>query len=141
MTSALVLVNCHFPFDIKIMDKLSMMPYISAIYRTQGRYDLNVKVTAESEEKLQELISMHINKMPGVDATISLTVAKEHIASCFSYRYRIFFLLSLTTSCEQVVQYLSMTEISPRTKKRTSLDAKAPQLPQIFCCFRFELAT
>ena len=84
MTSALVLVNCHFPFDIKIMDKLSMMPYISAIYRTQERYDLIVKVTAESEEKLQELISMHINKITVVDATISLTVAKEHIASCFS---------------------------------------------------------
>ena len=81
MTSALVLVNCHFPFDTKITDKISMMPHVSAIYRTEGRYDLIVKVTAESEEKLQELISMHINKIHGVDATISLTVAKEHISS------------------------------------------------------------
>jgi DNA-binding Lrp family transcriptional regulator len=81
MTSALVLVNCHFPFDIKIMNKISMMPFISAIYRTEGRYDLIVKIAAQSEEKLQELISMQINKIPGVDATISLIVAKEHIAS------------------------------------------------------------
>jgi DNA-binding Lrp family transcriptional regulator len=78
MTSAFVLVNCHFPFDTKIMDEISMMPHVSAVHRTEGRYDLIVKVTAESEEKLQEVISMNINKIPGVDATISLTVAKDH---------------------------------------------------------------
>ena len=79
MTSAFVLVNCHFPFDTKIMDEISMMPHVSAVHRTEGRYDLIVKVTAESEEKLQEVISMNINKIPGVDATISLTVAKDHL--------------------------------------------------------------
>jgi DNA-binding Lrp family transcriptional regulator len=79
MTSAFVLVNCHFPFDTKIMNEISMMPHVSAVHRTEGRYDLIVKVTAESEEKLQEVISMNINKIPGVDATISLTVAKDHL--------------------------------------------------------------
>ncbi|MEW6603654.1 MAG: Lrp/AsnC family transcriptional regulator [Thermoproteota archaeon] len=81
MTSAFVLVNCRFPFDSRIMDKISMMPHVSAVHRTEGRYDLILKITAQSEAKLQEVISMHINKIPGVDATISLTVAKEHLAS------------------------------------------------------------
>lgn len=81
MTSAIVLVNCRFPFDSRIMDKISIMPYVSAVYRTEGRYDLIFKITAESEAKLQELISMQINKIPGVDATISLTVVKEHLVS------------------------------------------------------------
>jgi DNA-binding Lrp family transcriptional regulator len=79
MTSAFVLVNCHFPFDTKIMDELSMMPHVSAVHRTEGRYDLILKITAESEEKLREAISRDINKIPGVDATILLTISKKII--------------------------------------------------------------
>ncbi len=81
MTLAIVLVNCRFPFDSRIMDKISIMPHVSAVHRTEGRYDLILKITAESDAKLQELISMHIEKIPGVDATISLTVVKEHLVS------------------------------------------------------------
>ena len=61
------------------MDEISKMPNVSVIHRTEGRYDLIVKVSAETEEKLKEVISMKINKIHGVDATISLTITKEHM--------------------------------------------------------------
>jgi DNA-binding Lrp family transcriptional regulator len=61
------------------MDEISKMPSVIHVYRTEGRYDLIVKVTAETEEKLKEVISMNINKICGVDATISLTIAKDHL--------------------------------------------------------------
>lgn len=78
MVSALVLVNCHFPFDPRIMDEISSVPSISDIYRTEGRYDLLVKVTAESEKRLKEVIMESIDGLSGVDATISLTIAEKH---------------------------------------------------------------
>jgi DNA-binding Lrp family transcriptional regulator len=76
MTSAFVLANCHFPFDTRIKEQISMMQQVVAVYRTEGRYDLIFKVKAESEENLEEMISMQINKLSGIDGTI-LLITKE----------------------------------------------------------------
>lgn len=75
MVFAFVLVNCHFPFDTRIMQQISMMQHVSAVHRTEGRYDLIIKVSGESEENLKEIVSLQINKIRGVDATI-LLIAK-----------------------------------------------------------------
>lgn len=75
MVFAFVLVNCHFPFDTRIMQQISMMQHVLAVHRTEGRYDLIIKVSGESEENLKEIVSLQINKIRGVDATI-LLIAK-----------------------------------------------------------------
>lgn len=74
MVSAFVLVNCHFPFDAKIIDIISKLPFVSNVYRTEGRYDLLVKLNADTEE-LKERISCALNTIQGIDATIALTIA------------------------------------------------------------------
>jgi DNA-binding Lrp family transcriptional regulator len=74
MVSAFVLVNCHFPFDTRIMDKISSMPFVSSIHRTEGRYDLIIKINAETEDQLRERISKDISTIRGVDGTLSLTI-------------------------------------------------------------------
>lgn len=79
MAAALVLVNCRFPFDIRILEQISNVPMITDIYRTEGRYDLIVKVTAETEEKLKAIITKKIDAISGVDATISLTIVEKTI--------------------------------------------------------------
>jgi DNA-binding Lrp family transcriptional regulator len=75
MISAFVLVNCHFPFDVRIADEVSKLPFVSNVYRTEGRYDLLVKLNADTEDKLKERISGNINTIHGIDATITLTIA------------------------------------------------------------------
>lgn len=79
MVAALVLVNCRFPFDTRILEEISNVPLITNVYRTEGRYDLIVKVTAETEEKLKEVITKNIDKISGVDATISLNIIEKSI--------------------------------------------------------------
>ena len=74
MISAFVLVNCHFPFDTRIKDEISKMPSVSTIHGTEGRYDLIVKIEAETEDKLRQLISKDIGMIHGVDATLSLII-------------------------------------------------------------------
>ena len=74
MVSAFVLVNCHFPFDTRIKDEISSMPFVSSIHRTQGRYDLIIKIDAETEDNLRDLISKDNSSVQGVDGTLSLTI-------------------------------------------------------------------
>ena len=75
MISAFILVNCRFPFDSRIKEEISRMPFVSTIDRTEGRYDLIVKVYAETEDKLREAVAKDIGRIRGVDATVSLTIA------------------------------------------------------------------
>jgi DNA-binding Lrp family transcriptional regulator len=81
MVSALVLVNCHFPLDTRIMDEMSKMPSVANVYRISGRYDLIVKINAYTEDELKEIISTDINTLQGVDATVTMIIAKEHMKS------------------------------------------------------------
>jgi DNA-binding Lrp family transcriptional regulator len=56
--SAFVLLNCHFPFDVKNQGRryIKHIPYVTEVYRTSGRYDLLVKINADAEDKLKEVI-------------------------------------------------------------------------------------
>jgi DNA-binding Lrp family transcriptional regulator len=40
----------------------------------EGRYDLLVKINADTEDKLKERISMQISMIKGVDAIVALTI-------------------------------------------------------------------
>jgi DNA-binding Lrp family transcriptional regulator len=73
--SAFVLVNCHFPFDVKIKDNISNIPSVTEVYRTFGRYDLLVKINADAEDKLKEIVSKDIGTIHGIDDTVALIIA------------------------------------------------------------------
>jgi DNA-binding Lrp family transcriptional regulator len=75
MIAAFVLVNCHFPFDPTIMDAISKMPSVTHVYRTEGRYDLMVKVKAETRDLLTHIISKDFGAIHGVDATLTMFIA------------------------------------------------------------------
>jgi DNA-binding Lrp family transcriptional regulator len=75
MISAFVLVNCHFPFDVKIKDDISNIPSVTEVYRTSGRYDLLVKINADAEDKLKEIVSKDIGMIHGIDDTLALIIA------------------------------------------------------------------
>lgn len=75
MVSAFILVNCHFPFDVKIADAVTKLSFVSDTYKTEGRYDLLVVLNADTEDELKERISGDIGTIRGVDATITLTIA------------------------------------------------------------------
>jgi DNA-binding Lrp family transcriptional regulator len=73
--SAFVLVNCHFPFDVRIKNDISNIPYVTEVYRTSGRYDLLVKINANAEDKLKEIVSKDIGTIHGIDDTVALIIA------------------------------------------------------------------
>jgi DNA-binding Lrp family transcriptional regulator len=73
--SAFVLVNCHFPFDVRIKDDISNIPSVTEVYRTSGRYDLLVKINADAEDKLKEIVSKDIGTIHGIDGIVALIIA------------------------------------------------------------------
>ena len=75
MIAAFVLVNCHFPFDTRIMHEISKMPSVTNVSRTEGRYDLLIKINAETEDQLRYMISRDFNAIAGVDATLTMIIA------------------------------------------------------------------
>jgi DNA-binding Lrp family transcriptional regulator len=75
VVSAFVLVNCHFPFNVRIKEDISSMPYVTDVYRTSGRYDLLVKISADAEDKLKEIVSKDIGMIHGIDDTVTLIIA------------------------------------------------------------------
>lgn len=72
MIAAFVLVNCHFPFDARIIDEISRMPSVTHVYKTEGRYDLLLEINAETENKLRDMITQDVNAIHGVDATLTM---------------------------------------------------------------------
>jgi DNA-binding Lrp family transcriptional regulator len=72
--SAFALVNCHFPFDVKIKDHKSNISYVTEIYRTSGKYDLLVKIHSDAEDKLKEIVSKDIGMIHGIDDTLALII-------------------------------------------------------------------
>ena len=75
MTSAIVLVNCRFPFDASIIDKLSKVSAVTRVYRTSGMYDLIVKVTSNTENDLHKTIGADISTIHDVDSTLTMVIA------------------------------------------------------------------
>jgi len=76
MLSALVLINCHFPFEKEILEKLQNLTEVTNIYRTQGIYDLIVKITTSSEEEFKETMR-DITKLHRVNSTVALVIKKK----------------------------------------------------------------
>ncbi len=75
MISAIVLVNCRFPFDARIVDELNKLSTVSHVYRTSGIYDLIVKVSAYTENGLWRTVCADIGTIRNVNSTVTMVVA------------------------------------------------------------------
>jgi DNA-binding Lrp family transcriptional regulator len=51
------------------------------LHLRSGRYDLIIKINAHTEDELKEIISTDINTLEGVDATVTMIIAKEYMKS------------------------------------------------------------
>ena len=76
MSTAFVLVNCQFPFDSTIKDKISKMPAVTSVDRTQGRYELLVKIRGDTEDDIRSIVAREFNSISGVDATLIMIIAQ-----------------------------------------------------------------
>jgi DNA-binding Lrp family transcriptional regulator len=72
MTDAYVMLNCELGAEVKIIEKLKELEQVIDVFETIGTHDMLVKLQAENFEKIREIVSWNIQKLPKVRSTSTL---------------------------------------------------------------------
>lgn len=72
MPSAYVLFNISPGFEDYVLNEAKKTGGIKEAYVSYGVYDLILKVTANTQEDLKELVMYHLRRIPYVTATLTL---------------------------------------------------------------------
>lgn len=76
MSKAFVLVNCDLGTEDVIVKELLKMSGISVVYKTQGVYDMIVRLDLGSTEALRKTIQQ-IRKIDNVRSSLTMIVAED----------------------------------------------------------------
>ena len=72
MTDAYVMLNCELGAETEIIEKLKDLEQVIDVFETIGTHDMLVKLQAENFEKIREIVSWNIQKLPKVRSTSTL---------------------------------------------------------------------
>ena len=72
MTDAYVMLNCELGAEAEIIEKLKELEQVKDVFETIGTHDMLVKLQAENFEKIREIVSWNIQKLPKVRSTSTL---------------------------------------------------------------------
>ena len=72
MTDAYVMLNCELGAEVEIIEKLKELEQVIDVFETIGTHDMMVKLQAENFEKIREVVSWNIQKLPKVRSTATL---------------------------------------------------------------------
>ena len=73
MARAYVLMNCALGSEKNVLDVLRKLEGVKEAHGTLGLYDIVVQIESDSEEKIQEIVTAKIRKMPNIHSTMTLT--------------------------------------------------------------------
>jgi len=74
---AFVLVNCEIGAEKAVIDELKTFDAVKEAIGTIGAYDILVKLEADSDHKLSDVITKKIRKMDKARTTTTLMVIQE----------------------------------------------------------------
>jgi len=77
MTDAYVMLNCELGAEEGIIEQLTELEQVVDVFETIGTHDMMVKLHAENFEKIREIVSWNIQKLPKVRSTATL-IKKDH---------------------------------------------------------------
>ncbi|HIE46973.1 MAG TPA: Lrp/AsnC family transcriptional regulator [Nitrosopumilus sp.] len=72
MTDAYIMLNCELGAEEKIIEALKEIEQVTDVFETIGTHDMMVKLQAENFEKIREIVSWNIQKLPKVRSTSTL---------------------------------------------------------------------
>jgi DNA-binding Lrp family transcriptional regulator len=76
MPTAFVLINSELGKEEELLKVIRSMENVKEAHFVYGVYDFIVKVEAESMEKLKDVISLKIRRLPDVRSTLTMTVTE-----------------------------------------------------------------
>ena len=72
MTDAYVMLNCELGAEAEIIEKLKELEQVTDVFETIGTHDMLVKLQADNFEKIREIVSWNIQKLPKIRSTSTL---------------------------------------------------------------------
>ena len=73
MVKAYVLMNCELGSEKNVIFLLNEIDGVKEAHGTLGLYDIVVQIESDSDEKIQEIVTGTIRKMPKIRSTMTLT--------------------------------------------------------------------
>ena len=77
MVSAILLINCDFPFIEDVMADLNRISETDYVYRVDGIYHIIAKVSSKTEEELHNILKNEISKIDKITTTVTLIISKQ----------------------------------------------------------------
>ncbi len=72
MPIAFVLLNVELGSEDDVLKELRKLSEVTEAYRVYGVYDTIVKVSSDTTEKLKEVVSWKIRRLPNVKSTLTM---------------------------------------------------------------------
>lgn len=73
MAKAYVLMNCDLGSEKNVIASLKEIDDVKEVHGTLGLYDIIAKIESDSEEKVKDVVTNQIRKMPKIHSTMTLT--------------------------------------------------------------------
>lgn len=74
MPTAYVLINCDLGSEDEIIKELKKLPGSIEVSGVYGVYDIVVKITSDTMDKLRETITWHVRRIDKVRSTLTMIV-------------------------------------------------------------------
>jgi Transcriptional regulators len=78
-SAAIVLIQTEIGSESKVLDELYKIPEVKEAYVVYGTYDVVVKIEAEALEKIREIVTNHVRRLPDIRTTVTMIVVEERI--------------------------------------------------------------
>jgi len=78
-SAAIVLIQTEIGAESKVLDELYKIPEVKEAYVVYGTYDVVVKIEAEALEKIREIVTNHVRRLPDIRTTVTMIVVEERI--------------------------------------------------------------
>jgi len=79
MPKAIVLINTDIGAEEEVLNQLSNLEGVEEAYIVYGVYDIVAKVEAETTEKLKEIVTSKIRKIPKVRSTLTMVIVETRV--------------------------------------------------------------
>jgi DNA-binding Lrp family transcriptional regulator len=74
MASAFVLINTEIGSESEVLDQIKKIDAVEESYMVYGVYDVVAKVSANTMEKLKEIVTWNVRRLDKVRSTLTMIV-------------------------------------------------------------------
>jgi len=78
-SSAIILIQTEIGAETKVLDELFKIPEVKEAYVVYGTYDVVLKLEADALEKIREIVTNKIRKLPDIRTTVTMIIVEERV--------------------------------------------------------------